>query len=90
MGNNSEHLEKQLAEAKASQTSEEISAFAEESQIDLSPDMLEMVNGGMMDYETRGITRCRQCGSTNLETYSARKGCYCHAVRCKDCGWSIS
>ena len=91
MKTNSKNLENQLAKTKAAQAGEELRAFAEESSIELPQDILETVSGGMEEVKAHYITRCRKCGSTNIEKWLANpsEGMYGHAVRCKDCGWMI-
>ena len=91
MKNTSKQFENQLAKDKAGKTGAEIRAFAAESKMELSPETLEMVNGGMQENEARfGIKRCRNCGSTNIQVFLSQPSFYGWAVRCKDCGWSIS
>ena len=89
MKTNSNHLENQLAKTKAEKTGEEIRAFAEESKIELSPELLEAINGGMDDTHLERIRTCEICGSPNIEYYLADPcSWYGWGVRCKDCGWS--
>ena len=84
-------FENKLAKTKAAKTSEEIRAFAAESNIELSPEELDTVSGGFEDYMIDYITKCRKCGSTNIESFFQPEfGAYGHGVKCKDCGWTIS
>ena len=89
---NSNHLEKQLAKTKAEKTGEEIRAFAAEGKIELSPDMLEAINGGGLPESDVFLiyNKCHICGSRNVERFIVDPGTYyAWGVRCKDCGWSI-
>ena len=89
MKTNSNHLENQLAKTKAEKTGEKIRAFAEESKIELSPELLEAINGGMDELYLDSIRTCERCGSPTIEYYLAQPGTwYGWAVTCKDCGWS--
>jgi hypothetical protein len=66
---NRKWLEKRLAKTKAVQTGEEIRAFAAESEIELSPDMLELVSGGLVEGDAYWLVSyccCGGCGGTNL------------------------
>ena len=87
--NHSNHLENQLAKTKAEKTGEKIRAFAEESKIELSPELLEAINGGMDQIYLDRIRTCERCGSPNIKYYLAEPGTwYGWAVKCNDCGWS--
>lgn len=92
MKTNSNHLENQLAKTKAEKTGEKIRAFAEESKIELSPELLEAINGGGLPESDVLLiyNKCHECGSRNVERFIADPGTYyAWGVRCKDCGWSI-
>lgn len=89
MNTNSNYLEKQLATAKAEQTKDEIRNFAAKEKIELSPEVLDMVTGGTMDFIAYGMKKCRNCKSTDLEVFMAYESDYGWGVKCKSCGWTL-
>ena len=92
-----ERFENQLAQTKAAKTSEEIRAFAEEGDLELSVEDLDTVSGGGMDWyemrqaQKRGCPRCGSKGGDEFDISSDNSNSeYDIILICRNCGYVIS